>query len=90
MKMSAKTMVSNSLIIKNYKGCREKSKAFGKIFILKNNQLDAVLFSIDEYERLSVIIEYLESHEETDINTFFGSLPKEEKRKNIRHDQFEK
>ncbi len=53
----------------------------GKIFILKNNQPDAVLFSVTEYERLSVFIEFLESLDETDISNFFGNLPKEDKRK---------
>jgi PHD/YefM family antitoxin component YafN of YafNO toxin-antitoxin module len=64
-------------MIKNYKSCREKAEDFGKIFILKNNQPDAVLFSINEYERLSVLIEYLESLEEKDITKFIESLPKE-------------
>jgi PHD/YefM family antitoxin component YafN of YafNO toxin-antitoxin module len=34
-----------------------KADSYGKIIILKNNQPDAVLFSIAEYERLSVLIE---------------------------------
>ena len=54
-------------MIKNYKACREKAESFGKIFVLKNNQPDAALFSITEYERLSVLIEYQESLEEKDI-----------------------
>ena len=53
MIISTKTIVSNSEMIKNYKSCREKSEVYGKIFILKNNQPDAVLMSINEYERLS-------------------------------------
>ena len=72
-----KAIVSNSDMIKNYKACREKTERFGKIFILKNNQPDAVLFSIDEYERLSVLIEYMQSHEGTDILKVIESLPKE-------------
>jgi len=62
-------------MIKNYKTCREKADNFGKIFVLKNNQPDAVLFSITEYERLSVIIEYLESLEGEEISKFIDSLP---------------
>jgi len=81
MNISSKAIVSNSEMIKNYKACREKSETSGKIFILKNNQPDAVLFSIAEYERLSVFIEYLESLEVNDIEEFFESLPKEGKRK---------
>jgi len=63
-------------MIKNYKTCREKAENFGKIFVLKNNQPDAVLFSIKEYEKLSVFIEYLESLDETEIEAFTDSLPK--------------
>jgi PHD/YefM family antitoxin component YafN of YafNO toxin-antitoxin module len=76
LKISAKAIVSNSDMIKNYKACREKAETFGKIFILRNNQPDAVLFSNAEYERLSEIIEYLESLEDDDIQKFFESLPK--------------
>jgi PHD/YefM family antitoxin component YafN of YafNO toxin-antitoxin module len=77
MNISTKAIVSNSEMIKNYKSCREKAEIFGKIFVLKNNQPDAVLFSVAEYERLSAIIEYLESLEGEDIATFTDSLPKE-------------
>ena len=46
MKFTASTIVSNSDMIKNYKSCRMKADSFGKIIILKNNQPDAVLFSM--------------------------------------------
>jgi PHD/YefM family antitoxin component YafN of YafNO toxin-antitoxin module len=82
MKISTKAIVSNSEMIKNYKASREKAESFGKIFVLKNNQPDAVLFSIAEYERLAVFIEYLESLEGKDIVKFTESLPKEGTRKN--------
>lgn len=64
-------------MIKNYKACREKAEHLGKIFILKNNQPDAVLFSIIEYERISAIIEYLESLSEKDFVKAVASLPKQ-------------
>jgi len=67
MNILTKAIASNSEMIKNYKACREKAEIFGKIFIFKNNQPDAVLFSISEYERLSSFIEHLESLEEEDI-----------------------
>lgn len=82
MNISTKAIISNSEMIKNYKACREKAEGLGKIFILKNNQPDAVLFSITEYERLSVFIEYLESLEEKDIAKIIESLPKEGTRRN--------
>lgn len=71
-----RSIVSNSEMIKNYKTCREKAEMYGKIFILKNNQPDAVLFSINEYRRLSGILEYLESLDEKDIAKVISSLPK--------------
>jgi PHD/YefM family antitoxin component YafN of YafNO toxin-antitoxin module len=76
MKIITRAIVSNSEMIKNYKACREKADLLGKIFVLKNNQPDAVLFSIKEYERLSAFIEYLESLEEKDIAQLTESLPK--------------
>ena len=60
MNFRTKSIVSNSDMIKNYKTCRMKADSYGKIIILKNNQPDAVLFSIAEYERLSGIIECVE------------------------------
>ncbi len=80
MNISTKAIVSNSDMIKNYKTCREKAQSNGKIFILRNNQPDAVLFSIDEYERLSVIIEYMESLDENDIAKVTALLPVDGKR----------
>ena len=38
MNISAKAIVSNSDMIKNYKGCREKAESFGKIFVLKTSR----------------------------------------------------
>ena len=81
MNISTKAIVSNSDMIKNYKACREKAQTNGKIFILKNNQPDAVLFSINEYERLSVFIEYMESMEDKDIARITALLPVEGKRR---------
>ena len=77
MNISTKAIVSNSEMIKNYKTCRDKAESFGKIFILKNNQPDAILFSFAEYERISVFIEYLESLEGKDISKVIESLPEE-------------
>ncbi|WP_422484286.1 hypothetical protein [Gudongella sp. DL1XJH-153] len=78
MILTAKAMVSNSDMIKNYKACRNKAEDLGKIFILKNNQPDAVLISIGEYKRLSSIIEHLDNTPEKDILKLVESLPKED------------
>ena len=82
MKLFTSAIVSNSEMIRNYKTCREKAERLGKIFIMKNNQADAVLFSVDEYERLSDIIEYLESLEQEDFLKVIESLPKKGTRRN--------
>ncbi len=81
MNIFTKAIVSNSEMIKNYKDCREKAENFGKVFILKNNKPDAVLFSVTEYERLSSFIVYLESLDEKDIAKVIVALQKEENRK---------
>jgi PHD/YefM family antitoxin component YafN of YafNO toxin-antitoxin module len=75
MIFSTSMIVSNSDMIKNYKTCRDKAEVLGKIFILKNNQPDAVLFSISEYERVSSFMEYLEHLEETDVAKLYDTLP---------------
>lgn len=78
MNISINAIVSNSDVIKNYKSCRDKATKLGKIFILKYNQRDAVLFSIDEYERSFQFIEYLEKRNPSDIAKIYDSLPKAE------------
>lgn len=81
MEIPSKAMVSISDMIKNFKGCRTKAEAFGKLFILKNNQLDSVLFSIKEYEKISVLLDYMESIEEQDLAKALASLPNNAKDK---------
>ncbi|QRN84657.1 hypothetical protein JR334_06580 [Clostridia bacterium] len=82
MKVSTNAIVSNSEMIRNYKRCRDKAEELGKIFIMKNNQLDAILFSFAEYERLADIIEYLEGLEEFDFMKVLESLPEKGRKKN--------
>lgn len=76
MIISTDAIVSNSDMIKNYKACRERAESCGKVFVLKNNQPDAVLFSLAEYKRLSVFIEHLESLDEKEILKITESLLK--------------
>jgi PHD/YefM family antitoxin component YafN of YafNO toxin-antitoxin module len=64
MNIKKNAIVSNSEMIKNYKACREKAEELGKVFIIKRNHPDAVLFSIDEYEKRSPEIERQEAAEE--------------------------
>ena len=81
MNISSKAIVSNSDMIKNYKNCRIMAEDLGKIFILKNNQPDAVLFSITEYERISALIEYMETLNDKDITKVLALMPVEGNRK---------
>lgn len=74
MNILSKAIVSNSEMIKNYKACREKAENLGKIFVLKNNQPDAVLLSISEYEKISRFIEYIENLDENEIKKLTESL----------------
>ena len=75
MKISTNAIVSNSDMIKSYRSCREKAEVCGKIFVLKNNQPDAVLVSAAEYEKLSTLIEHIDSLSEPECSTFIGALP---------------
>ena len=75
MKISTNAIVSNSEMIKGYKACREKAEVCGKIFVLKNNQPDAVLISAAEYEKLSALIEYIDSLDESARAVFIEALP---------------
>jgi PHD/YefM family antitoxin component YafN of YafNO toxin-antitoxin module len=91
IRITTRAIVSNSDMIKNYKTCREKAEELGKIYILKNNQPDAVLFSVAEYERLSAIIEHLESLQEKELIEIIESFPHQGKRstyaiESLRHD----
>ena len=81
MIISSKAIVSNSEMIKNYKGCRDKAEKFGKLFILKHNKLDAVLLSISEYERLAALLEYVEPFDDDDISELVKSLPDKQRNK---------
>jgi PHD/YefM family antitoxin component YafN of YafNO toxin-antitoxin module len=75
MNILSEAIVSNSEMIKNYKASRDIAESLGKIFIFKNNQPDAVLFSIKEYERIAVLIEYLDSLEEQELTKIISSIP---------------
>lgn len=74
MKILKEGIVSNSDMIKNYKSCREKAESTGKLFIFKNNQLDAVLFSLSEFEKLTPILEYFDSLSDLDKMTALNLL----------------
>ena len=75
MKISTDAIVSNSDMIKSYKSCRDKAECCGKVFVIKNNQPDAVLISAVEYEKLSLLIEYMDSLGESERADFIARFP---------------
>ncbi len=81
MYIQSNTMVSTTEITINYNECKKKADAFGKVFIFKNNQPDAVLYSIKEYTKISILIEYMENLDDEEVVQFINSLPKQEKKK---------
>ena len=76
MKILTEAIVSNSDMFKDYKMCRETAEKYGKTFILKNNQPDAVLFSIGEYKKISTLMEYLDCLDEKDTEKLMDSIPR--------------
>lgn len=76
MKISTDAIVSNSDMMKNYKACRDKAENLSKIIIMKNNEPDAVLFSISAYEKLSKLIEAVEKLKEDELALVLEVIPK--------------
>lgn len=64
MEINKSAIVSNSDIIKYYKTQRVLAEKLGRIYVFKNNQPDAVLFSITAYDRVSKVIEAIENSDE--------------------------
>jgi len=74
MKIPKNAIVSNSDIIKNYKTQRERAEIIGKLFVFKNNQPDAVLFSMTEYEKIADLLELVETMNEVEINNILEMI----------------
>lgn len=80
MKIPKNAIVSNSDIIKNYKTQRERAEIIGKLFVFKNNQPDAVLFSMSEFEKVAELLELVETLSEAEINNIL-EMVKDHKKK---------
>jgi PHD/YefM family antitoxin component YafN of YafNO toxin-antitoxin module len=80
MKIPKNAIVSNSDIIKNYKTQRERAENIGKLFVFKNNQPDAVLFSMSEFEKVAELLELIETMSEAEINNIL-EMVKDHKKK---------
>lgn len=89
MKILKSAIVSNSDIIKNYKTQRERAEINGKLFVFKNNQPDAVLFSISEYERVADIMEAIESMDSKELAVILENI-KSDQRKAIAQMELDK
>jgi len=75
MYISSNSIVSNSDMIKNYKKCREKAEGIGKVFVLKFNAPDAVLFSFREFEKLEKSLKESKRKEDKRIAQDNDDLP---------------
>jgi hypothetical protein len=80
MKIPKEAIVSNSDIIKNYKTQRERAEIIGKLFVFKNNQPDAVLFSMTEFERVAELLELIDYMGEAEMSNILA-LIKDHKKK---------
>lgn len=80
MKIPKNAIVSNSDIIKNYKSQRDRVQTIGKLFIFKNNQPDAVLFSIDAYDKVADYLELLETMDEAESEKLLQMIFEQKKR----------
>lgn len=80
MKIPKNAIVSNSDIIKNYKSQRDRVQTIGKLFIFKNNQPNAVLFSIDAYDKVADYLELLETMDEAESEKLLQMIFEQKKR----------
>jgi hypothetical protein len=80
MKIPKNAIVSNSDIIKNYKSQRDKAEIIGKLFVFKNNQPDAVLFSITEFEKIAELLELIESMDVVEIEHILKTIQDQKKK----------
>ncbi len=74
MNILKNAIVSTTEVVKNYKTSRDKAEELGKIFIFKNNQPDAVLLSIKEYEKIAAFMEYLNRLEDQKVEEIIGTI----------------
>lgn len=80
MKIPKDAIVSNSDIIKNYKSQRDKAEIIGKLFVFKNNQPDAVLFSISEFEKIAELLELIDSMDVIEIEHILKTIQDQKKK----------
>lgn len=83
MKIPKEAIVSNSDIIKNYKTQRDRVEIIGKLFIFKNNQPDAVLFSIDAYDKVADYLELLDTMDDEEREKLLDMILQHKRRINL-------
>jgi hypothetical protein len=62
-------------MIKNYKKCRIKAEGLGKVFVLKFNKPNAVLFSIREYKKIAESLDQIERQDDMESAKVKDVLP---------------
>lgn len=62
---SIEELVSSTILVKNFSSYLTKIKnhEINKVWILKNNKLDAVLISKEDYDRVFDILEHIEIYD---------------------------
>lgn len=68
-------IILSSDLLRKYKKYRRLAEYYGKLIILKDNQPDAVLLPIAEYERLSGTLEDSGNFSKEKLVEFLLSLP---------------
>jgi prevent-host-death family protein len=61
LKIDRKSMVSSSELVRNLSKLLDETKK-GPLFVMKNNEIENIIMSIDHYEELMEKIEYLENY----------------------------
>lgn len=68
-------IILSSDLLRKYKKYRRLAEYYGKLIILKDNQPDAVLLPIAEYEKLSGALEETGNFDKDRLVEFLLSLP---------------
>ena len=66
LKFDRKSMVSSSELVRNLSKLLDKSKE-SPLFVMKNNEIENIIMSVDHYEELIERISFLENYLEDQI-----------------------
>ena len=87
LKLDRKSMVSSSELARNLSKLLDKSKE-SPLFVMKNNEIENIIMSIDHYEELIERISFLENYLEDQI--IFKEISKRKESFNLKEALSEK